>query len=136
MRAVTVLGLCGLGLLITTGCSSKADPAGSVTTVTVTPTTTAPDPSSGSPGATPASGSASSTGPARVFDAKAMDAAVAKLLADTYKIEGVGEVSCPDRQAVTDGSAFQCVVDLSGEQKHVLITVTGTSGDYRVDPPK
>ncbi|WIX76177.1 DUF4333 domain-containing protein [Amycolatopsis carbonis] len=137
MRAVLVLGLCGLGLLVATGCSTKADPAAPVKTVTVTPSTTPSDTtpsdsSAGSSGATPAS----ATGPGRVFDAKAMDAAVAKILADTYKIDGVGEVSCPDRQAVTDGSTFQCVVDIAGEQKHVPITVTGTAGDYRVDAPK
>ncbi|MEV8613884.1 DUF4333 domain-containing protein [Amycolatopsis sp. NPDC051373] len=130
MRAVLVLGLCGLGMLLATGCSTKADPVTSVKTVTVTPSATTPAETSA--GATPAS----ATGPGRVFDAKAMDAAVAKILADTYKLDGVGEVRCPDRQAVTDGSTFQCVVDLAGEEKHVPITVTGTAGDYRVDAPK
>ncbi|MEV0070176.1 DUF4333 domain-containing protein [Amycolatopsis sp. NPDC050768] len=133
MRAVLVLGLCGLGMLLATGCTTKADPAAPVKTVTVTPSATTPsETSAGSSGATPAS----ATGPGRVFDAKAMDAAVAKILADTYQLDGVGEVSCPDRQAVTDGSTFQCVVDIAGEEKHVPITVTGTAGDYRVDAPK
>ncbi|MEU4671413.1 DUF4333 domain-containing protein [Amycolatopsis sp. NPDC023774] len=133
MRAVLVLGLCGLGMLLATGCSTKPDPAAPVKTVTVTPSTTAPsDTPAGSSGAAPAP----VTGPGRVFDAKAMDAAVTKILADTYRIDGVGEVSCPDRQAVTDGSTFQCVVDIAGEEKHVPITVTGTAGDYRVDAPK
>ncbi|MGW4486234.1 DUF4333 domain-containing protein [Amycolatopsis sp. NPDC004368] len=139
MRAVTVLGLCGLGLLLTTSCSPRADPAASVTTVTVTPTPTTSaggTPNSadgpGSSGATPAS----ATGPGRVFDAKAMDTGVAKILTDTYKIADVGDVSCPDRQGVTDGSTFQCVVDIAGVPKHVPITVTGTDGDYTVDPPR
>ncbi|MFI5606705.1 DUF4333 domain-containing protein [Amycolatopsis sp. NPDC051903] len=129
MRAVAVLGLCGLGLLLTTSCSTNPDPTPPTKTVTVTPTAGA------SPGST-GSSAPPTTGPGRVFDAKAMNAAVAKILTGTYQLHDVGEVSCPDRQAVTDGSTFQCVVEIAGEPKRVPITVTGTGGDYRVDAPR
>ncbi|QRP49980.1 DUF4333 domain-containing protein [Amycolatopsis sp. FDAARGOS 1241] len=129
MRAVAVLSLCGLGLLLTTSCSTSPEPEPPVKTVTVTA------PAGASPGST-GSSAPSATGPGRVFDAKAMDAAVAKILTGTYQLRDVGEVSCPDRQAVTDGSTFHCVVEIAGEPKSVPITVTGTDGDYRVDPPR
>ncbi|HWD02471.1 MAG TPA: DUF4333 domain-containing protein [Amycolatopsis sp.] len=129
MRTVAVLGLCGLGLLLATSCSTTPAPAPPVKTVTVTPRTTPPPSGAGS-------GAPRTTGPGRVFDAEAMDAAVAKILTGTYGLRDVGAVSCPDRQAVTDGSEFQCTVEIAGELKRVPITVTGTDGDYRVDPPK
>lgn len=128
MRAVRVLLLCGLGMLAAAGCDGGAPPP-AVHTVTVTPDSPA------RPGAasSPAPSSSSAT---RVFDSRVMASAVTRLLTTDYKMADVGTVSCPDRQPVADGSRFQCTVDIAGTTKHVPITVTGTDGNYRVDPPR
>ncbi|WP_020659705.1 DUF4333 domain-containing protein [Amycolatopsis benzoatilytica] len=129
MRAVGLL-LCGLGMLVVAGCDS-ATPAPSVQTVTVTPS--ASPPASSSPSS---SGPSSGQPPARVFDARTMESSVRRLLAETYQVQGIGAVVCPDRQPVADGAKFQCTVDIAGARKHVPIAVTGTSGEYKVDPPR
>ncbi|HEY3711865.1 MAG TPA: DUF4333 domain-containing protein [Amycolatopsis sp.] len=120
MRAVRVLGLCVIGLLAAAACDAGPN-AGQPER-----TTTSSHPSTG----------ASSAPPVRVFDAKAMNAGVAKVLTENYGLHHLGEVTCPDRQAVADGNQFQCTVDVAGERKRVPITVTGTSGQYRVDAPR
>jgi len=131
MRAVRVLLLCGIGLLAAAGCDSGT-PAPAVRTVTVTPSPSAPAPSS----SLSSSSSGSAVVPARVFDARTMEASVGRLLADTYKIANVGTIACPDRQPVADGTKFQCTATIAGAPKQVPITVTGATGEYKVDPPR
>ncbi|SEO80936.1 DUF4333 domain-containing protein [Amycolatopsis saalfeldensis] len=120
MRAVRVLGLCVIGLLAAAGCASGPQPGQPEWTTTFGRS----------------SAVASSPPPVRVFDAKAMSAGVTKVLSENYGLHDLGEVTCPDRQAVTDGNRFQCTVDVAGERKGVPITVTGTGGQYRVDAPR
>jgi hypothetical protein len=93
-----------------------------VRTVTVAPTTAS----------TP---SPTSTAVARVFDPAAMDSAVRKILTETYRFTDVGTVTCPSGRPVADGATFTCAVQIAGAAKQVPITVTGTDGRYRVDPP-
>jgi hypothetical protein len=119
MRAVRVLGLCVVGLLAAAGCDAGPKPGQPERTT--------------SGHSSPASSSAP---PVRVFDAKAMNDGVAKVLTESYGLHNLGEVTCPDRQPVADGNRFQCTVDVAGERKHVPITVTGTGGQYRVDAPR
>jgi hypothetical protein len=64
-----------------------------------------------------------------------MQADVAKVLTDTYKLKDVGTVVCPANQVVKDGTAFTCTVPIAGKEKKVPITVTGSDGQYRVDAP-
>ncbi|WP_063695844.1 DUF4333 domain-containing protein [Amycolatopsis orientalis] len=129
MRAVRVLLLCGLGMVAAAGCDNGTPPP-PVRTVTVTPSSPAQQPGvESSPAPSP-------TSAMRVFDSRMMASAVTRLLTDDYKMANVGAVSCPDRQPVADGSRFQCTVDIAGTTKHVPITVTGTDGKYRVDPPQ
>jgi hypothetical protein len=70
-----------------------------------------------------------------VFNNTQMQTDVAKLLTDTYKIDGVSGVTCPAEQKVTDGAKFECTATISGKPQQVPITVKGTDGNYEVSPP-
>jgi hypothetical protein len=71
----------------------------------------------------------------QVFNNTQMQTDVAKLLTDTYKIDGVSGVTCPAEQKVTDGAKFECTATISGKPQQVPITVKGTDGNYEVSPP-
>lgn len=70
------------------------------------------------------------------FDSSSVESGVKKILTDSYNITGVGSVSCPSGQEVTDGNTFQCTVMIQGTQKKVTITVKGSDGEYVVGRPK
>jgi hypothetical protein len=71
----------------------------------------------------------------KVFDNQAMQTDVSKILTQNYQIPGVGNVSCPAQQAVTDGNAFDCTVTVAGTPKRVPIKVLGADGRYEVGAP-
>ncbi|MFF0145837.1 uncharacterized protein DUF4333 [Amycolatopsis sulphurea] len=71
-----------------------------------------------------------------VFNNSQMQTDVAKLLTDTYKIQGVSGVTCPADQKVSDGEKFECTATINGTPQQVPIVVKGTDGNYEVSPPK
>ncbi|WP_134668497.1 MULTISPECIES: DUF4333 domain-containing protein [unclassified Amycolatopsis] len=71
----------------------------------------------------------------QVFNNNQMQTDVAKLLTDTYKIQGVSGVTCPAEQKVEDGAKFECTATINGKPQQVPITVKGNDGNYEVSPP-
>jgi hypothetical protein len=72
---------------------------------------------------------------AKVFDNKAVQAGVSKILTENYKIQGVANVSCPAGQEVKDGNTFDCTATVAGKQQRVPIKVTSADGQYEVGTP-
>ncbi|WP_370948982.1 DUF4333 domain-containing protein [Amycolatopsis sp. cg5] len=124
MVSRTVLTGLSCAVLLTACSGGDATPAVTTTTVTAT---------------APASSSASvpvETAPrTKVFDHAAMERSVKQILVDTYKVEGVAEVTCPPDLEVKDGRIFNCEVSVGGATQRVPITVKGGDGNYEVGVP-
>ncbi|MFD2395845.1 DUF4333 domain-containing protein [Prauserella oleivorans] len=124
--------------LLAAGCDSRgegAEPPGTSTaTSPSSPSESTPDPSTlGSA----SSGLSSSLAPVpRVFDARTMQASVARILTQSYRVEGVEAVSCPPRQPVEAGLTFDCTAVIAGEAQRVPITVLGRNDEYEVGYPE
>ena len=71
----------------------------------------------------------------RVFDAGAVQAGVAKVLADDYATDGVADVRCPQDVQVTTGATFTCDATIDGDPVTIPITVTDDRGAYQVGRP-
>lgn len=71
-----------------------------------------------------------------VFDPRAMQTAVLRLLEDDYGIDRVQQVTCPPGQEVVDGNTFPCTVVVDGEVRQVEVTVVGDEGEYVVSRPE
>jgi hypothetical protein len=130
-RTIPVLGLCCVTVTMLAACSDSPAPPPATKSGTASPSS-ANAPASA---ASTSGGSSSSNAPGRVFDPRAMQADVKKILTETYQVAGVGEVLCPANQAVKDGNTFSCTVEVDGEGKTVTITVTGEDGRYEVGAP-
>lgn len=117
--------LSGLSCVVLAGCSGGA-PAPVVTTMTVTATPTAASSSASAPVPTPR---------AKVFDHVAMERSVKQILAESFKVEGLGEVTCPADLEVKDGRIFDCEASVAGAPQRVPITVKGADGNYEVGAP-
>lgn len=84
----------------------------------------------------PSRSTAAPTGaPARVLDPAAVGDGVRKILLDSFRIPDVEVVTCPAGQPVITGRAFVCTAQIGDTAKRVPVTVLGTDGRYRVDPP-
>lgn len=73
--------------------------------------------------------------PHRVFVADEVERGVVKILRDEYKISDVGQLTCPESQAVEPGSICICVVVVRGVES-VKITVKSADGEYQVGQPR
>ncbi|WP_328616299.1 DUF4333 domain-containing protein [Amycolatopsis sp. NBC_00355] len=113
-RFLVVLGLCCV--LAGTACDAPAEPV----PTPVLPTRSTPVPASA---------------PAKVLDPAAVGDGVRKILLESFRIADVDGVTCPAGQPVVIGRAFACTAEIGGTAKRVPITVLGTDGRYRVDPP-
>jgi Domain of unknown function (DUF4333) len=71
----------------------------------------------------------------RVLSASGVQAGVAKILTDSYGVEGVADVRCPDRVQVTVGATFTCDATIDGDPVKVPIRVTDDDGGYEVGRP-
>ena len=71
----------------------------------------------------------------RVFDASAVQAGVAKVLADDYATDGVADVRCPQNVQVTTSATFTCDATIDGDPVTIPITVTDDRGAYQVGRP-
>lgn len=71
-----------------------------------------------------------------VFDASSVQKGVEQTLADSYGINGVSRVSCPEGQSVEPGNSFRCEVQVEGQSKSVTVTVKNAEGVYEVGHPK
>lgn len=71
----------------------------------------------------------------RVFDAGAVQAGVAKVLADDYATDGVADVRCPQNVQVKTGATFTCDATIDGDPVTIPITVTDDRGAYQVGRP-
>lgn len=71
-----------------------------------------------------------------VFDASSVQKGVEQTLKDSYGIQGVSGVTCPEGQEVEPGSSFQCRVQVDGQDKTVTVTVKNAEGVYEVGHPK
>lgn len=96
-----------------------------------------------SPGPVPTTTTTSSAPPSRsltpvpkVFDEKAVQDAVFKVLAESYQIKHLETVICPKDQPVKTGTKFNCTATIDGERKTVPIEVTSDEGTYSVSMPK
>ncbi|MFD8496454.1 DUF4333 domain-containing protein [Amycolatopsis sp. NPDC059657] len=118
--------LTGLSCVVLLAACSGGDPAPAVTTTTVTATPTA---------SSTASVPVETTPRAKVFDHVAMERSVKQILVESYKVEGVAEVTCPADLEVKDGRIFDCEASVGGAPRRVPITVKGTDGNYEVGAP-
>lgn len=71
----------------------------------------------------------------RVFDPRAMQDSVRRILTDSYAIEGVETVTCPPDQPVEADLKFECTAVVDGSTRHVPITVKNDDGEYEVGYP-
>ncbi|PPK68476.1 DUF4333 domain-containing protein [Actinokineospora auranticolor] len=72
----------------------------------------------------------------RVFDASAVEDGVRSILEENYRVDGVGEISCPEDQPVVKGYSFRCDVRINGARKTVVVTNRDTEGEYEVSLPE
>jgi hypothetical protein len=72
----------------------------------------------------------------RVFDNAAVQDGVKQILTNSYRVDGVGAVSCPAGQEVKQGATFTCTAQVNGKQKKVTITVKTDAGEYEVGQPQ
>ncbi len=70
-----------------------------------------------------------------VFDNKAVQQGVEKILKDDYKLDNVSDVSCPSNKKVEVGSTFECTAKIDGDSKKIKITVKTEDGQYEVGQP-
>jgi hypothetical protein len=71
----------------------------------------------------------------RVFDASAVQTGVAKILTDSYAVDGVADVHCPEGVQVTPGATFTCDATIDGDPVKVPVRVTDGKGGYEVGRP-
>lgn len=75
-----------------------------------------------------------------VFDQAALQTGVQRVLVDSYRITGVGEVLCGDPAQgpirVRTGDVFTCSTTVGGAPVTVSVTITSGSGDYEVSTPE
>lgn len=71
-----------------------------------------------------------------VFDSRGVADGVRQVLRDTYRVDGVGSVSCPADQPAELGSRFDCRADIGGASRSVTVTVTDSDGRYEVGHPR
>lgn len=127
--------MAGAGLLAS-ACDSGGEGSGQPTgapATTSTPEST-PDPTTLSRASAP--GASRVTPVPRVFDARAMQASVERILTQSYRIEDVESVTCPPRQPVRAGWTFDCTAVIAGEPARVPITVRGEDDQYEVGYPE
>ncbi|WP_020673495.1 DUF4333 domain-containing protein [Amycolatopsis nigrescens] len=72
----------------------------------------------------------------KVFDTTAQQDAIKGILTDTYKIQGVQSVTCPDKQEVKADTTFDCTAMIGGQEQKVTIKVKDSDGNYEVGTPK
>lgn len=72
----------------------------------------------------------------KVLDPSAVADGVHQVLRDSYRVDGVGSVSCPAEQPVQVGTRFDCRAVVGGEEKSVTVTVTDSDGRYEVGQPR
>lgn len=70
------------------------------------------------------------------FSRASVELGVAKVLKDSYGIEDVGNVQCPERMEVTVGAVYVCTLEVEGAGKNVTIRVTKSDGTYEVGRPE
>jgi hypothetical protein len=70
------------------------------------------------------------------FDNAAVQTGVKKILTEDYKIENVGNVTCPAGQEVTTGATFTCTANIDGQDRQVTITIKNGDGEYEVGQPR
>lgn len=71
-----------------------------------------------------------------VFDAAGVEKGIERTLTDSYHLDGVTGVSCPEDQPVEPGHRFDCRVTLESGEKTVTVTVKDSLGIYEVGYPK
>nr|WP_306307547.1 DUF4333 domain-containing protein [Nocardia tenerifensis] len=57
------------------------------------------------------------------------------MLTDSYGIQDVSDVKCPDGPEVKVDATFTCDLKVSGEAKKVTIKITKEDGTYEVGRP-
>ncbi|MDN5757727.1 MAG: DUF4333 domain-containing protein [Tomitella sp.] len=70
-----------------------------------------------------------------VLDTQAAETSIGNVLSDDFRIDGVGQVSCPDHIDVESGSSFVCNAVIAGQATSVTSTFTDDSGTYLVAQP-
>lgn len=71
-----------------------------------------------------------------VFDAGSVQQGVRQILENSYRIQGVGSVTCPAGEAVEAQHSFDCQVRLGGREQIVTVTVKDAEGTYVVSRPR
>lgn len=69
------------------------------------------------------------------LDQNALQGGVQQVLSDSYGIQDVTDVSCPEGHEVEAGSIFTCSLQVSGEAKEVSVEITKDDGTYEVGRP-
>ncbi|MGX1806996.1 DUF4333 domain-containing protein [Nocardia sp. NPDC055321] len=60
---------------------------------------------------------------------------ITKVLNDSYGIDDVANVRCPERMPVTPGSEYACTLKVAGAPKTVIILIKDSDGTYEVGRP-
>ncbi|MEU0546088.1 DUF4333 domain-containing protein [Nocardia sp. NPDC005978] len=58
------------------------------------------------------------------------------ILRDSYGIDDVTDIACPERMLVTPGSEYLCTVNVPGAPKNVTIRIVDLDGTYEVGRPE
>ncbi|MFE6862248.1 DUF4333 domain-containing protein [Nocardia sp. NPDC057668] len=96
------------------------------------------DRSDESPAAAPLSPAATTTTevPIPGLNQASVERGVVKVLRDSYGIEDVREMRCPEGMTVSVGAEYECAATVGGEPKTVLVRVTRVDGTYEVGRPR
>ena len=70
------------------------------------------------------------------FNARAVEDGVTQTLRDSYRVDGVNEVRCPDGQRVEPTHRFTCQVAMDSGPGVVTVTVKNERGLYEVTRPR
>lgn len=71
-----------------------------------------------------------------VLDPSSVQDGVVTVLKDSYGEQDVQNAQCPEDQSATNGTTFDCSVDVAGQPKKVSIRVLNEKPEFEVGAPK
>ncbi|ASU79231.1 DUF4333 domain-containing protein [Actinopolyspora erythraea] len=71
-----------------------------------------------------------------VLEADSVQQGVRQVARDSYGVDGIESVDCPEGEPVRVGHSFTCVLRVGGVGKEVRVVVRDTDGTYAVDRPR
>ncbi|SDP90640.1 protein of unknown function [Actinopolyspora xinjiangensis] len=71
-----------------------------------------------------------------VLEADSVQQGVRQVARDSYGVDGIESVDCPEGEPVRVGHSFTCVLRVGGVGKEVRVVVRNEDGTYAVDRPR